>query len=234
MQRIIVMNSKGGCGKTTIATNLASYYASKGFHTALFDYDPQGSSTEWLRQRSVDMPEIYGVVGYRTRTTQSTTRSWQLKVPPDTQRIVLDMPGGIKAHELSAHVKNINAVIIPVLPSSIDMAATAHFVRELMFATRLRSNKIPVFFVGNRVRRRADTFHKLKTFLDDLLEDLNIPLLINLRDSLDYVRAAEAGIGIHEMTCQSVQHERASWDEMVGKIDTVLKQPSANHAVLYG
>lgn len=229
MQRIIVMNSKGGCGKTTIATNLASYYASKGLHTALFDYDPQGSSTEWLRQRSVDMPEIYGVVGYRTRTAQSSTRSWQLKVPPDTQRIVLDMPGGIKAHELSAHVKNINAVIIPVLPSSIDIAATARFVRELMFATRLRTNKTPVFLVGNRVRRNADTFHKLKTFLDDM----DVPVLINLRDSLDYVRAAETGIGIHEMRCQSVQRERESWDEMIGKIDAALISHGTRHAALY-
>ncbi|MCF6235257.1 MAG: AAA family ATPase [Gammaproteobacteria bacterium] len=229
MQRIIVMNSKGGCGKTTIATNLASYYASKGLNTALFDYDPQGSSTEWLRQRSVDMPDIYGVVGYRTRTAQSSTQAWKLKVPLDTQRIVLDMPGGIKAHELSAHVKNINAVIIPVLPSSIDMAATARFVRELIFATRLRRNKTPVFFVGNRVHQHANTFHKLEAFLDDM----SIPVAANFKDSLDYVRAAETGIGIHEMTCQSVQHERASWDEMIGKIDAALKSPST-HAALYG
>jgi len=151
MQRIIVMNSKGGCGKTTIATNLASYYASKGLNTALFDYDPQGSSTEWLRQRSVDMPDIYGVVGYRTRTAQSSTQAWKLKVPLDTQRIVLDMPGGIKAHELSAHVKNINAVIIPVLPSSIDMAATVSFCSGAFYilatpVLRPLSKNPPVFF----------------------------------------------------------------------------------------
>ncbi len=224
------MNSKGGCGKTTIATNLASYYASKGLHTALFDYDPQGSSTEWLRQRSVDMPEIYGVIGYRTRTSQNTTRSWQLKVPPDTQRIVLDMPGGVKVHELSGYVKDISAVIIPVLPSSIDIAATARFVRELMFATRLRINKTPVFLVGNRVRRHADTFHKLKAFLDDM----DVPVLVNLRDSLDYVRAAETGIGIHEMRCQSVRHEREVWDEMIGKIDTALLSANTRHTALYG
>ncbi len=230
MQRIIVMNSKGGCGKTTIATNLASYYASKGFNTALFDYDPQGSSTEWLRQRSVDMPEIYGVVGYRTRTAQSSTQAWKLKVPLDTQRVVLDMPGGIKAHELSSHVKNINAVIIPVLPSSIDIAATAHFVRELMFATRLRIKKIPVFLVGNRVQRHADIFYKLEKFLDDM----DIPVLINFRDHPDYVRAAESGIGIHEMTSESVKGERVSWDEMTSKIDAVLRSPKGNHAALYG
>lgn len=230
MQRIIVMNSKGGCGKTTIATNLASYYASKGLNAALFDYDPQGSSTEWLRQRSVDMPDIYGVVGYRTRTAQSSTQAWKLKVPPGTQRIVLDMPGGIKAHELSAHIKNVNAVIIPVLPSSIDMAATAHFIRELIFATRLRRNKTPVFLVGNRVHQHTGTFHKLEAFLDDM----SIPVAANFKDSLDYVRAAETGIGIHEMASESVQDERMSWDKMVGKIDAVLKLSNANNAALYG
>ncbi|MCG7961877.1 MAG: ParA family protein, partial [Candidatus Thiodiazotropha taylori] len=48
MKRLLILNSKGGCGKTTIATNLAGYYASAGTPTALFDYDPQGSSHRWL------------------------------------------------------------------------------------------------------------------------------------------------------------------------------------------
>ena len=94
MQRIIVVNTKGGCGKTTIATNLASYYASNGFVTALMDYDPQGSSTRWLKLRPQDKQAVYGINAHKRQSMQAT-RAWQMRVPSDTERLIIDAPAGV-------------------------------------------------------------------------------------------------------------------------------------------
>ena len=59
MQTILIINSKGGSGKTTLATTIASYFASTNKKTAIMDYDPQGSSLHWLKIRSTDANTIY-------------------------------------------------------------------------------------------------------------------------------------------------------------------------------
>ncbi|MDX1444344.1 MAG: ParA family protein, partial [Gammaproteobacteria bacterium] len=84
MQKIIVLNTKGGCGKSTIATNLAAYYAAQGFQTSLMDYDPQGSSMRWLSKRDESRALVNGIAA--TDRSASVTRSWQLRVPTQTER----------------------------------------------------------------------------------------------------------------------------------------------------
>lgn len=51
MRTIMLMNAKGGCGKTTLATNLATWYADEGMKVALADFDPQMSTLDWLEAR---------------------------------------------------------------------------------------------------------------------------------------------------------------------------------------
>ena len=63
MRHIVVMNAKGGCGKSTLATNIASYFANEGASVALADYDPQRSSLDWLDRRPADKAAIAGVAG---------------------------------------------------------------------------------------------------------------------------------------------------------------------------
>jgi hypothetical protein len=95
LKKIVVINSKGGCGKTTLSTNLAGYYAAKGYPSALFDYDPQDSAARWLSQRSPSLPRIHGVAAAHPPAV-GITRSFQMRLPPDTRRLVLDTPASLK------------------------------------------------------------------------------------------------------------------------------------------
>ncbi|NOY63351.1 MAG: ParA family protein [Gammaproteobacteria bacterium] len=223
MRRIIVMNTKGGCGKTTIATNLASYYASRGFKTALFDHDPQGSSSHWLRRRNDNRAAIFGVTAYQI-DTGNATRAWQLRVPAETERIVIDTPAGIRSNELINYLRGVNTVLIPVLPSAIDIVSTTAFIRDLLLVAKVRTTHTRLAIIANRVRMNTKAFRGLERFLGSL----NIPVVGHLRDTLNYVHAIEKGAGIHEMATPRTQNDHLEWEQLTSRIDTSCDRPNSN------
>ena len=206
MLRIVVINSKGGCGKTTIATNLASFYASIGRSTALFDFDPQGSSMRWLRTRSNESPVIYGVAAHQN-TGRATTMSWHLRVPPETEYLILDTPPGLKGSELIEQIKGADIILIPVLPSPIDIFATADFIRDLLLEAKVRQKRTRIGIIANRVKKNTLAFQSLERFL----RTLSIPVVARLRDSLNYVKASEEGIGVHELKGKPIYLDKMHW-----------------------
>src|SRR5664279_5028237 len=113
MQRILVLNPKGGSGKTTIATNLASYFASIGDRPMLLDNDPQGSSTRWLKKRKPEQAQIHGVSAFDRNTRM--TRAFQLRVPADAQHVIVDTPAAVPGQDLPELTRNADAIIVPVL-----------------------------------------------------------------------------------------------------------------------
>lgn len=206
MLRIVVINTKGGCGKTTISTNLASYYASRGVNTALFDYDPQGSSMRWLKLRDEAQSPIYGVVAHKN-AARAVTMSWQLRLPAETERLIIDTPPGLKGSDLVEQLKGADCILIPVLPSPIDIFATADFIRDLMLEAKVRLNRTRLGIVANRVRKNTLAFQSLERFL----HSLSIPVVAKLRDTQNYVRAADQGSGIHELKRHPVYVDRMHW-----------------------
>lgn len=217
MRRIVIINIKGGCGKTTIATNLASFYASKGKNTALYDYDAQGSSMRWMqvRDQEQDVAEIYGVTAYSN--SRGVTKSWQLRLPPETERIIVDTPPGLRWPDLVGQLKGADTILIPVLPSSIDVYATADFIRDLMLGSLLRKNKTRIAIIANRVRKNTKSVEMLKRFLDSL----NIPVVAELRDTQNYVRATEVGLGVHELKRQLTQEEKEHWNTLYNWLEDI-------------
>src|SRR5690606_1869133 len=117
---------KGGCGKSTIATNLAAYYAVTGVRCQLLDYDPQGSSLQWLAARPADRPAIQGIDATRTRS--GLTRTWQMFVPPDVGRVVIDAPAGVGGIALQEMLRRADVVLVPLTGSVIDVHATRVFL----------------------------------------------------------------------------------------------------------
>jgi len=206
MLRIVVMNAKGGCGKTTIATGLASLYARLGFATALFDCDAQGSAMRWLRLRPEPLPVIHGIAAYQSGPT-NVTRTWQLRVPPETQRVVVDSPAGLKGQELVEQVRHVDVILVPVVPSPVDTFATADFIRDLMLIGKVRTPYTRIGIVANRLRARTRSLAALERFL----ARLNIPVVARLRDTQHYVQAMDQGVSIHESRSPRVNEDREAW-----------------------
>lgn len=218
MLRIVVINSKGGCGKTTISTNLASFYAANGNGTALFDYDPQGSSMRWLRSRSNEEAGIYGVTAHQS-AARATTMSWHMRLPPETDRLIIDTPPGLKGSALVEQIKGADCILIPVLPSPIDIFATADFIRDLLLEAKVRQTRTRIGIIANRVKKNTLAFQALERFL----RTLSIPVVARLRDSQNYVKASEEGLGIHELKNKPIYVDKMHWR---GICDWIEQRPS--------
>ena len=220
-KKIVVINSKGGCGKTTLSTNLASYYAAHGCPAALFDYDPQDSATRWLAQRPAGMAHIHGVAAAHPPEA-NVTRSFQMRVPPETRRLVLDTPASLKRMELIEILRGAAAVIVPILPSTIDSHVTAAFIRDLETELRMHAPGASVAIVANRVRRNTRAFQALLRFL----EAGGMAPVACLRDSQNYVHASAEGIGIHDMKAHATRIDREHWQPLIDWLETPRLQES--------
>lgn len=213
MQRITVINIKGGCGKTTIATNLASAFAALGRNTTLIDYDPQGSSTYWLKHRTKDVSGINGISAYPKN--KHVTRSWQLQVPADTDYVIVDTPACLKGLDMIDQIDGSNTILIPVLPSSIDTHATADFIRDLYLIAKVKPKKIRLCIVCNRVKPNTLSFRALEKFLDAM----DIPVIAKLRETQSYNKASECGLGIHELGSKASEKDHEDWRQIVHWLD---------------
>jgi chromosome partitioning protein len=214
MQRILVLNPKGGSGKTTIATNLASYFASRGDHPLLSDNDPQGSSTRWLKKRKPEQAYIHGIAAFEHNNR--TTRTWQMRIPPDTAHMVIDTPAALTAQAMPEMTKKADAILVPVLPSDIDIHACSRCIADLLLIAKVRRDENRIGVIANRVKRNTVIYQSLMRFL----ETLRIPVIGTLRDSQNYVRAAEQGVGVHEMKRHLVAQDLEDWEPLLAWLRT--------------
>lgn len=195
MLTVLVINSKGGSGKTTLTTNLAGYYASRNVRTAIMDYDPQGSSLEWLRVRPDTVEKIHGANAARPKGG-AKLNSQQAWIPPETEVLIIDAPAGASGLLLQDLVRKCNFIVIPVAPSPIDIHATADFIKDLFLTGGARTSKAKIAVVANRVRSSTTPIY---TALERFLTALKLPFLTSIRDSDNYLNAVEKGLSVFEM-----------------------------------
>jgi len=212
MRHIMVMNAKGGCGKSTIATNLAAYYASEGYETALADYDPQQSSLDWLDQRPEEYAAITGLAAHKDGLRH---------VPRNADYLIIDAPARSHGPELTMLVKHAETIIVPVLPSPIDIKASAKFIAELLKVGRVSRKQAKVAAVANRVRENTLIFEEL----DEYLNKLRVPYLTSLREAQNYVRAYQRGLGIHELPPYLAWPDWEQWDPILEWLDSRRSRP---------
>jgi len=201
MRSILVVNPKGGCGKTTIATNLATYYSVWGMPTALVDLDPQQSSMEWLRIRPKDENPIQGFNGLKGKIYPA----------PETERVIYDCPARTDSKKVARLIALVDVVIIPVMPSAIDMRVAATFVADIVGKVKDNNSKAIMGVVANRTQKNYHSY----TALRDFLKALDVPFIGALRNSQNYVKAADSGVGIFEMTMSETQADMKEWEPIL-------------------
>ena len=213
LQRVVILNPKGGCGKTTLATNLASYYAMHEPLPALLDCDPQGASTQWHEKRARNRPPIHAIAAYKK--TMNATRSWQRRVPQETRRMIIDTPAALEGPEIHDAIYDASNILIPVMPSAIDIRFATRFIAELLLIAQLDRGAIKVGIVANRTRNNTRSLQKLMRFL----ASLRIPVVGMLRDSQNYVTAADHGIGVYELPDYRADKDKADLSTIIGWLD---------------
>ncbi len=171
MKTVLVASSKGGVGKTTIATHLAAQSALSGQRTVLVDADPQGSSTRWAERRAGLESAVLPVDG--------TRKGWRKAVPGDAQRVVVDAPAGAMADHLDGFLAEADAVVVPVLPSTLDIDATVAFLNTLAKHPRVRRGQLRVGLVGNKLKPWTNASQQAL----DLLAQWPYPVVAQLRAS---------------------------------------------------
>ena len=214
MRHILVTNAKGGCGKSTLATNLAAYYASEGYATALVDYDPQESALAWLEERPEEYAEITAIAGFQGGLRQ---------VPRQCEYVIIDSPARAHGKELTELVRRAETIIVPVLPSPIDIKAAERFVDELMHVAKVADKKAKVAVVANRVKENTLIFDEL----DSYLSRLKAPYVTSLREAQNYIRAYQRGLGIHELPPYLAWPDWEQWDPLLEWLDSHRSLPRA-------
>ncbi|HWW21547.1 MAG TPA: AAA family ATPase [Steroidobacteraceae bacterium] len=213
MQRILVLNPKGGSGKTTVAINLASHFALRGERPVLMDYDKQGSAGHWIKKRRPTQPHINLISAFEN--SLRVTRSFQVRIPQDTGRVVIDTPAAVSAQDMPELTRTADKILVPVLPSDIDIHACSRCVQNLLLIAKVQREDNRLGIIANRVRRNTLIYRSLTRFLGTL----GIPIVATLRDSQNYVRAAEQGLGLEEMKAAQVSEDLAQWQPLLQWLD---------------
>ena len=201
MKSIMVINQKGGSGKTTIAINLAAYSALKGYQTTLIDLDPQESSTQWLRERPISKAKINGF-----KQLSKTLKRGKNRV------VIYDVPAAIHGSRLENYIKKANMVVVPVMPSPIDMRAAREFIQRVRSMGPVIRNRIKVGLVANRCRAYTNIFSELDSYL---LKEKGVKYITAFRDNINYIKSARTGLGIFEMGESATAQDREEWKPLV-------------------
>lgn len=203
MRTILVLNAKGGSGKTTLATNIAGFFADRGANVALADFDPQGSSLDWLAARPPERPAIRGIAA----------AEHGLRIPAATEVCVIDAPSRTHGDGLTSLVRRAHTVVVPVVPSPLDLRAAERFLEELFSLRAVERGDVKLATVANRAREGTHAASELGAYLDGikLPAGRKLPFLATVRASVNYLRAAERGLSIFEFAPMATLHDREAW-----------------------
>ena len=199
MFRVLIACAKGGVGKTTISTTLAGAWALEGRAVALADADPQGSARIWCERRAGFPGEVAALDG--------TRRDWARRLPEGVDRVVIDAPAGAMARDLSRFLDEVDALVVPVLPSVLDMEATVRFLNPLAEHPRVASGALPVGLVANRLRPWTQASQQALSQLGEW----PCELVAQLRETQAYALLAGLGRCLFDYQSQNVREHQQDW-----------------------
>ena len=199
MQVIVVASSKGGAGKSSLSTNLAAHFALQGKRTALIDADRQKSATHWCEKRAGLDSAVLPIDGSK--------KGWKKNLPSQTEVVVVDAPAGAMGDDLEDLLERASAVLVPVLPSTIDLEATVPFLNSLAGNARVKKGKLPVALVGNRLKpwtaASQQAIAQIKAW--------PYPVVGELRDTQAYVLMVALGKSVFDYHSEQIRSHQADW-----------------------
>ena len=169
----------------------------------------------WLSQRPKDKPKIYGIAAFKNR--MDLTRSWQLHIPSQADWVIIDAPAGVTGFRLADYVQRVDTIIIPVLPSPIDIHAAANFIKDLLLVGKSRQFGTNIAVVANRVKENTRVYKQLRRFL----ASLELPYVATFRESQNYIRAAEQGLSIHELIKPRATASCEQWNPLLAWLEVM-------------
>lgn len=218
MRTILILNPKGGCGKSTLATNIAGYFAIKGKKVTLADCDSQASSQDWMSAR----PDS------RSTINCATLKKDHLKVPKETEILIMDTPAGVSDKRLNKFLAQAQTMIMPIIASPIDIRAAERFLEKLFSLKGTINNKIKIATVANRVREDTLVAAKLEHYLNHITlpNGKKLPFMTMLRASQNYIRAAEQGLSIFELAPSKTYYDREQWEPLLRWLNSSRSLPN--------
>jgi chromosome partitioning protein len=210
MRTVLVASSKGGAGKSTVATNLAAWFALDGKRTALLDVDRQHSATRWAEKRAGLDTAVLPIDG--------TRRGWENRLPNDIERLVVDAAAGAMGDDLDTVLAKADAVLVPVNPSIIDLEATVPFLNSLATHARVKKGKLPVGLVGNRLKPWTSASQQAV----DQLKAWPYPVVAELRDTQAYVLMVALGTSVFDYRSEQIRGHQDDWAPLLKWLRKVL------------
>jgi len=208
MQHIVVLNPKGGCGKTTIATHLAVYASTLGLRVALADHDKQASSHDWIASRPRRCADIGTIAAYDGEAFDGPS------IENNYDVIVHDLPASLATDSSTDSFdlrRHCNKMIIPIMPSPIDIKAAMRLWTQLSENGILDEPAIKIGLVANRVKSHT----RYTKVLDDFIERLGIPKVATLRDTQNYIRSLDAGLSLFDLPPNRVADDLIQWQPLM-------------------
>lgn len=203
MLKVLIASCKGGCGKTTLATHLAAYYAVEGRNTVLVDCDRLASSRRWCERRAGLASAVLPIDG--------TRRNWRERIPPGAERVIIDTPAGAGAGDIDELLDYVDAVLIPILPSPFDLDACRPFVESVAGLSRIRRGKVAAGLVGNRLR----PWTLSSQLALEEMRQFALPVIAPLRDTQGYVVATGLGKSLFDYHSEAVRSHQDDWKPLL-------------------
>jgi len=198
MQTILIANPKGGSGKTTLATNVAGWLATRKQRVVIADFDPLRAATEWLERRPPLFPPISG-------WTPSGAKDGIKEHNP--QWLVIDTPAGLHGESLRDAMHRADILLLPVAPSAFDMAASKHFLDQIGEYKAVKKGDIAIGLVAMRVDSRTHSAAELEEFLGAF----KFPLVAHLRQTQVYVYCARDGLTVFDLPRSRAEQDWEQW-----------------------
>lgn len=210
MRTILVASSKGGAGKSTLSTSLAAHFAVEGKRTVLVDADKQHSAIRWCEKRAHLDTAVLPIDG--------TVKNWQKLVPENAQIVIIDAPAGAMGDDLDPYIEMADAVLVPVLPSMIDIEATVPFLNSMAKNAKVKKKKLPVGLVGNRLKPWTNASQQAV----EQLKSWPYSVVGELRDTQAYVLMVALGKSVFDYNSEQLRSHQEDWAPILKWLKKVI------------